>query len=456
MLTSPEIPAKKVSLTTVKDLFALSFPIILGQLGQMLIGAGDVYVASLHSTSTVAAIGVANGFINPVFLFGIGLTMGVSPVLSIKIGRGENMRSSLVSVLAFALLAGTFLALAMTGLNGFLVEAAGIEPELIAPVKEYISIVSWSFPFALVFQAGKEYLQAFEEVVVPNLMALAAVALNIVVNYGLVFGLFGFKGMGMEGLAWASLIIRIVLCLALLFVLAKEKLEMPSAAFIKDIFRLGLPTAFMFFLEVLAFCAVSVLSGKLGIVPAATNNIVMTLASITFMIPLSVSSAAAVKVGNAFGAKNAQLLEESAKAAMFISLSFTVVSAALFYLFPVAIMSITSADSEVVELGVQVLFIVALFQIVDGLQVTFAGILRGVERALQTASMVFVGYWFLGIPLGVFLAFNKDWGVAGLWTGIATALTILAVSLGVYTWLVLRKSRVFLAESLAQSWTESK
>lgn len=420
------------SLKNVKELFALSFPIILGQLGQMLIGAGDVYVASLHSTSTVAAIGVANGFINPIFLFGIGLTMGVSPALAIKIGKGQNMRASLKSILVYALAAGIALSVIMSALNLFVVDLVGIEEELVAPVKQYISIVAWSFPFALVFQAGKEYLQAFEEVIAPNMMALGAVVLNIVVNYILVFGLFSFEGMGIVGLAVASLVIRAVLCLVLLVYLLKEKWGSLALSFVKDFFRLGFPTAFMFFLEVLAFCAVSVLSGKIDVVSAATNNIIMTLASITFMVPLSIASAAAVKVGTAYGARNYFQVEQSAKAAVFISLIFTVFSAALFYLFPVAIMSITSEDSKVVELGVKLLFIVALFQIMDGLQVTLAGILRGLEKAAETLAMVLVGYWFLGIPLGIYLTFYRGWGVTGLWVGLATALTILAASLATY------------------------
>lgn len=398
----------------------------------MLIGAGDVYVASLHSTSTVAAIGVANGFINPIFLFGIGLTMGVSPALAIKIGKGQNMRASLKSILVYALAAGIALSVIMSALNLFVVDLVGIEEELVAPVKQYISIVAWSFPFALVFQAGKEYLQAFEEVIAPNMMALGAVVLNIVVNYILVFGLFSFEGMGIVGLAVASLVIRAVLCLVLLVYLLKEKWGSLALSFVKDFFRLGFPTAFMFFLEVLAFCAVSVLSGKIDVVSAATNNIIMTLASITFMVPLSIASAAAVKVGTAYGARNYFQVEQSAKAAVFISLIFTVFSAALFYLFPVAIMSITSEDSKVVELGVKLLFIVALFQIMDGLQVTLAGILRGLEKAAETLAMVLVGYWFLGIPLGIYLTFYRGWGVTGLWVGLATALTILAASLATY------------------------
>lgn len=424
--------SKSFSFKTAKDLFILAFPIILGQLGQMLIGAGDVYVASLHSTSTVAAIGVATGFINPVFLFGVGLMMGVSPVLSIKIGKGEDVSSSLKSILLFALAAGLTLSLLLTGLNQFMVDFAGIEAELVAPVKQYISIVAWSFPFALIFQAGKEYLQAFERVVAPNALALGAVALNIVVNYILVFGIGSFEGLGIVGLAIASLVVRVALCFALLAILLKERWGTISFPFIKEIFNLGFPTAFMFFLEVLAFCMVSVLSGKFDVVSAATNNIIMILASIMFMVPLSISSAAAVKVGNAFGSRNYSLVDQSAQAAVFISIVFTMFSASLYLLFPSPIMSMMSQDVQVVELGTRLLFIVALFQIADGLQVTLAGILRGVQKASQTAVMVLVGYWMLGIPFGVYLAFGKDWGVEGLWVGLATALTILATSLGLY------------------------
>ena len=168
---------------TIKELFVLSFPIIIGQLGQMLIGAGDVYIASLHSTTAVASIGVANGFINPIFLFGIGLMMGVSPILAIKLGKGEDMRSSLKSIMVYSAIAGIVLSLITTVFGREIVGLIGIKEELVESVYFYMSVVAWSFPFALAFQAGKEYLQAFEEVVVPNLMALGAVALNLVLNY---------------------------------------------------------------------------------------------------------------------------------------------------------------------------------------------------------------------------------------------------------------------------------
>ncbi|MEX0798481.1 MAG: MATE family efflux transporter, partial [Bacteriovoracaceae bacterium] len=398
-------------------------------------------IASLHSTQTVAAIGVANGFINPIFLFGIGLMMGVSPLLAIKIGKGQNPRSYLKSIIVCSFLFGLALSALMALVNESLVEMIGIEEALVEPVKLYISIVAWSFPFAMAFQAAKEYLQAFEEVVVPNLLSLGAVALNIGLNYVLVFGLFSYEGLGEVGLALASLSIRILLCFVLLgYLFTRNKnWGAVSFGFIREIVKFGSPVAFMFFLEVLAFCAVSVLSGKINIVAAATNNIIMTLASITFMIPLSISSAVAVKVGNAYGSKSFDGIDQSAKAALFISIMFTVFSASAFYFFPAAIMSLASSDSTVVELGVRLLFVVALFQIVDGLQVVLAGILRGLERAVQTSAMVFVGYWMLGIPLGVYLAFQKGIGVMGLWIGLASSLAILALSLGSYCLVIRRK-----------------
>jgi len=421
---------------TIKELFVLSFPIIIGQLGQMLIGAGDVYIASLHSTTAVASIGVANGFINPIFLFGIGLMMGVSPILAIKLGKGEDMRSSLKSIMVYSAIAGIVLSLITTVFGREIVGLIGIKEELVESVYFYMSVVAWSFPFALAFQAGKEYLQAFEEVVVPNLMALGAVALNLVLNYFLVFGVGGIEGMGEKGLAVASLLIRVILCASLLLYLSREKWGKLSFHFIKEMFRFGRPVALMFFMEVLAFCAVSVLSGKLGILEAATNNIIMTLSAITFMIPLSISSAVAVKVGTGYGARDFSMVDLSSKAALFISLMFTCFSAATFYLFPAAIMSLTTADEKVVQLGIKLLFIVALFQIVDGLQVTFAGILRGVEKTMSVSIMVFIGYWLFGIPMGIYLSFFSDMGVMGLWVGLASSLAVLATALAIYTYTV--------------------
>jgi MATE family multidrug resistance protein len=424
--------------TAVKSILKLSVPIIIGQLGQMLIVAGDVYIATMYSTKSVAAIGVAGGIINPVFLFGIGLMMGVSPSLAVMRGEGGDEKKSLTSIIVYSAVTGLILTFVMLIINEF-VDIFGIKEELIPSIKQYISIVAWSFPFAIIFQGMKEYLQSFEKVFLPNLLAISAVVINLGLNYVLVFGTEGIPAMGEVGLAYASLAIRIILCLSLLvYILMYFPLTKISTGLIKRVFNFSLPIAFMFFLEVLAFCTVSVVSGGFGVVEAATNNIIMTIASISFMIPLSISSAVAVKVGHGYGLKDMPLILAHMKASVLAAMFYILIAVSTFFFFPVQIMHFMTNDKEVIELGVKLLFIVALFQFSDSLQVILSGILRGLDDTKTSSYMVFIGYWLIGIPTGLYLAFEMDYGTEGLWAGLAISLSLVALALSVLT---LRKYR---------------
>ena len=421
------------TIKAIKSLYILILPIVLGQLGQMLIGAGDVYIASKYSTHSVAAIGVANGVINPIFLFGIGLMMGISPSLAIVRGGSKMADESLFTVSIYGLICGLALTLVTLALN-LAVPYLGFEKSMIPSIQKYVSIVSWSFPFAIAFQAIKEYLQAKEEVLIPNLLSLVAVVVNLAANYILVFGLGGFAGFGEVGLALASVFIRVLLYFSILIYAFKEKtLYKFSSKLALDIFKFSFPIAFMFFLEVLAFCTVTILSGTIGVVAAAANNIVMTMASLAFMVPLSISSAVAVKIGHALGEKNAENIKSFTKAALIITGGFILISATCFFILPEIMMNFMSSDSAVIKLGISLLFIVAIFQISDGSQVVLAGILRGLESTKLSSILILFGYWVVGIPTGYYLAFHQNQGAQGLWIGLAIALTLCACFLGLFT-----------------------
>lgn len=417
-----------------KELFILSFPIILGQLGQMLIGAGDVFIASMYKTEVVAAIGVSSGIVNPFLLFGVGLMMGISPSIAIKRGAGQtNQKSDLNSIIFYSFFTGVILTL-LTIFTSQFIHDFGFDERIIPSMELYISIVAWSLPFALVFQGIKEYLQSFEDVLIPNLMSVIAVVLNLGLNYVLVFGFSGIGGYGEVGLAIASFAIRVILCLAvILYAVKKTTSARISLSLIKDFFRFSLPIACMFFLEVLAFAAVTLLSGKIGVIAAAANNLIMNMASIAFMIPLSISSAVAVKVGYSFGMKNLKEVRMYTFSSLLIGLSFIVVSSIIFFIFPENLMAFTSKDPEVIELGVKLLFVVALFQVADSVQVILSGVLRGLESTRVSFAVILFGYWIIGIPYGYYLTFNEGYGAQGLWIGLALSLGIVATILTVYT-----------------------
>lgn len=418
---------------STKELFTFSIPIVFGQLGMMLIAMGDVYVASKHGTLSAAALGVAVGFINPVFLFGIGLLMGVAPILSIKRGRGEDPSQYFFSNLVYAFLVSIGMMMLM-GIVYFITSLVGIEKELIPFVQKYILISAWSFPFALIFQVIKEHLQAFEKVMLANIIAIVGVAVNLVLNFGFVFGKWGFPEIGYDGLAYASLGVRAFLAIFIFFFTIKALTSFKvDFAYIKEVTKFSFPIAGMVFLEVLGFCFVSIVVGTIGIVESAANNIVLNLASLTFMIPLSISSAATVKVGVQYGKQSKIGMTRFTLSALLLSEMFMCFSCSMFMLFPEELMGHMSVDSKVILIGVKLLFIVGLFQIVDGIQVTLAGVLRGMEKTKESFYAIVLAYWILGIPLGMYLTFYLNLKPEGLWIGLAVSLLIVAVVLSVIT-----------------------
>jgi len=418
----------------------------------MLIGAGDVYIASMYSTSCVASIGVANSFINPILLFGVGLMMGISPSLSIKRGEGESDENRLSSIIFYGLIIGVVLSF-ITLIWNQLLPYFGLEESLVKPVMNYNKVVAWSFPFVTIFQSMKEYLQARENVFFANLVAILAVGANLALNYIFVFGFGEQVGVGEIGLAYASVSIRFLTFISLLIYLLKiEEKSKIDLSFCKSVFWFSLPIAFMFFLEVTAFCLVGVLGGRLSVVDAATHNIVLTMSSVAFMVPLALSSAVAVKVGHAFGAKEIAKVKESISAAFVIISSYVTFSSFVFFFFATQLMIFSSSDEEVIKLGSTILFIVAIFQIVDGFQVVLNGILRGLEKVRIPALFVLIGFWLLGIPLGVYLTFYQGYGISGLWIGLAVALFIMALCLAVYLFRSLRElPQIFSKSSVIKS-----
>lgn len=165
----------------------------------------------------------------------------------------------------------------------------------------------------------------------------------------------------------------------------------------------------------------------------------MTLASLAFMIPLSISSAAAVKIGHAYGSRAIGTLKMHFKAVILFTLSFAIFSILIFMLLPAPIMGLITKDQAVIELGISLLFIVAIFQVFDAFQVSLAGALRGLGETRFPSIMVFIGYWVLGLPLGVYLTFGLNYGTAGLWIGLASSLAMVALSLGIFTYYKLKK-----------------
>lgn len=407
----------------IKSLLCFASPIILGQLAQMLIGAGDVLVAARHGVNTVASISIANAIITIIFMTGFGLLLSISPVLSKKRGETVDINKFLnITLIYAAALAVIFMiiTLIMTPIIPYM----GFEKELIPYIREYIYICSFSFLGAYIYHALKEFLQAYEDVLFANTVAILAVFLNFLIAWILVFGYKFIPTIGVQGLAIATLIVRSLMGLALIIYCHKffKKDFYFDKQYLKKILNIGYPISLSLLLELSAFSFVTILVGNISTVQVAAHSIVFTFASITFMIPLAISNALGVRVGYAYGAKNYRDIKDNLIAAL--SLSFVVMSvfALMFLSFPEGLMAIFSTDKKIILTGSGLLFIAALFQIFDGTQITLSGALRGLGSTKPILFTMLFGYWAVGLPLGIYLAFVKNLKIFGLWIGLAVAL----------------------------------
>lgn len=409
--------------TYIRDLLLFSLPIIMGNIGHILIGAGDVFIAARHSSDTIEAISIATSISMSIFIIGIGLLASVSPVLSNY--RGERKRTKkffMVSVNYSLILA--LIVFIITLLSVPFIGKLGFEAHLVPMIQEYIAIVAFSLFGAYLHFGLKEFLQSYEIVFLPNLISIIAIFVNIVLNALLVFGVWIFPELGIKGLAISSVIVRtlmggVLLLYCLKFVKGSLGID---RAYISQLVKIGYPISIGLLLEFLGFNIITIIVGRISGVYAAAHSIVLTLASITFMIPLAISNAMAVKVGYANGAKNFTQLKRFSFAGTGIAFGFMSIAGFLFLLIPEFFIKIFTSDKELLSVCVPLLYVAALFQIFDGLQVTLGGILKGLNMTYIVSIAMFTGYWIIGIPLGSVLAFRFNLDLLGYWIGLALAL----------------------------------
>jgi MATE family multidrug resistance protein len=416
----------------LKELLIFSIPIIFGQVGLMLVGTGDMVVAARFSRNCLAAIGLAISIQNPIMLAGIGFQYAISPILAQRRGKGEDVSSYFWTVITYSLLVATVI----TGLNLLaikLIQHLDYGPELTPIIKQYLLVTAPSMFGICLFMGLKEFFQSFEKIIAANTVAVLSAVVNLFFAYAFAFGEYGMPHLKEAGLAWASLSVRAFMGIALLFMAHGfwKQTRKINWGFIKEALRVGAPISFMFFLEVMAFCAVTLFVGKFAAEQVAANNLALNIGSLAFMIPLSVASAVGVKVGHAFGEKNLPSIIIYSQVALLSSAFYTGINALLFYSFPHHILSFFTSDVAVINWGKTLLFWVACFQLFDGAQTTLAGILRGLSVTRAPSVAMFIGYWMVGLPLGYYLGFYTGLEAQGFWIGLALSLALVAGMLGV-------------------------
>ncbi len=415
-----------------KELLNIAIPIIMGNLGFILIASGDVLIAGRHSTDTLAAISIATAISNCIITFGIGLITGVSPVLSNYRGEKKSIKKYFYPTIRFAMFWAFIIMLAILAFVP-LIDFMKFESHLVPMIKEYMIITAFATFGGYLHACLKEFLQVFEIVFFPNLITVFAVFLNIILNVVLVFGFGPIPAMGVIGLAIASFIVRYFMGFALLLYCFKimrfNNYEM-TEIYYKNLVKVGLPISFAILIEFVAFNSIAVFMGQVAGIYAAAQNLVCTLTSISFMVPLALSNAIAVKVGFSNGAKNFVDLRRYAYIGMAMAVGFMACSSILFAIFPEFLVRLFTNDINLIKISVPVLYVLACFQVFDGLQVSLGGIFKGLKNTKIVMISNFICFWIFFMPVGYILAFKYNLMLIGFWIGLMSSAVLLCTIMG--------------------------
>jgi MATE family multidrug resistance protein len=433
-ISSPAVEAA-VWWREARSLIALAFPVICTQLGIMLMGTVDVMMLGRLSKEGLAAGALGNAVGFGLLVFPMGLLLGLDPLIAQAFGAGEHerIRAHLWrgAILAVALsIPVSLLMLRAEWLLGLLGQAGELRREAAAYMR---ALVPGNAAF-LLFGVVRQVLQGMN-ITRPAFFAIVLANLgNVVANWALIFGHLGLPALGVAGAAYATSAARWMMLVFLILVAIRvlEPYRRPPGGgalrppAYRRLFALGVPVGFQIALEMWVFGTVAVIMGSIGPTELAGHQIALNLAALSFMVPLGLAGASAARVGNAIGSGDQERARRAARISLTLGASVMAFFGLLFAALPEQLARLFTPDRAAIEMAAVLLPIAAAFQIADGTQVVGAGILRGTADTRFPAIIAFLGYWVLGLPVGLLLAFPLGMGPRGLWWGLTLGLASVA------------------------------
>jgi len=422
---------------------------MMGMLGHTFVSLVDNIMVGQLGSAELAAVSLGNSFIFIAMSLGIGFSTAITPLVAEADSENnfEKGKSSfkhglfLCTVLSILL----FLLILMSKPLMYLMKQP---EEVVVLAKPYLDLVAFSLIPLIVFQGFKQFSDGLSLTKYPMYATILANVINIVLNYVLIFGKFGFPKMGIVGAAIGTLASRFIMLFFLWWLLTKKekskayvsqiKLFVLNNSMLKKLMNLGMPSAMQMFFEVGIFTAAIWLSGLLGKNAQAANQIALNLSSMTFMIAMGLSVAAMIRVGNQKGLQKFTELRRIAQSIFLLGLVLASVFALIFFIFHEHLPKIyVNLDdpvnykdtSEVVVIAAKLLLAASIFQLSDSLQVIVLGALRGLQDVKIPTLMTFIAYWMIGFPISYFLGKEEVLGSFGIWLGLLAGLTSAAILL---------------------------
>ena len=423
-----------------RENYSLAYPVMISQLGQVLVGVADNIMVGKLGAIPLAACSLANAVFFLLLTFGIGVSYAITPLVATA--DGAKNRFVISQVLKHGLLINI-----LTGVFLFIVVLTGgnvlrhiNQPEEVAALAvPYLGIITLSIIPFMLFQTFRQFVEGLSMTKQAMYITISANIINIILNYIFIYGKLGVAPMGLMGAGWATLASRVLMGLMMLsFVFYYRKFRQYrggfgfrnySMSFIKKMLGIGIPAAFQFAFEVSAFAGATIMIGWFGANALAAHQIAINLVSISYMMASGLSVAATIRVGNQLGRKDIVTLRRAAFTIFIMVSVFMVVCGFVFYFGRYYLPTFYINDSQVIDLSASLIVIAVFFQLSDGVQVVSLSALRGLKDVKIPTIVTFIAYWILGLPIGYWLGFKYNFNVEGIWIGLLIGLTTAAVML---------------------------
>lgn len=414
----------------------IALPIMAGQIAHLMVALADNIMVGKLGPAALAAVSLGNTLVFLAMAIGIGFSFAITPLVAEK--HAQENTAHVRSYFHNGMLLCAILGVVLFGLlyiSEPLLSLLNQPDEVVVLAVPYMRITAFSLIPLMIFQAVKQFADGLSQTVHSMRAAIIANAINILLNYLLIYGAFGFPRLEVAGAAYGTLVARVLMVPILIILLMKRNdlasyfqgaFKVSSVA-IKKLLNIGFPTALQMFFEVSLFTAAILLSGVLGTKNQAANQIALNLSAITFMVGVGLSVTATVRVGNQLGLKNMPELKRIATSIFLMTLALELMFATLFILGRDLLPWIYIDDAEVVAIASQLLIVAAIFQVSDGLQVVFLGALRGFQDVWLPSLICLVAYWLIGFPVSYYLGLHTSLKAQGIWTGLLVGLSVSAI-----------------------------
>ena len=419
----------------------LAIPLIASHVAQFAIHMTDTIMLGWYDVTALAAVTLATTIYFVIFIVGAGFGIAVTPIVAAAAEADDEAQVRRVTRMGLwlSVIYGLIFTLPFMWTEDILL-AIGQDPVVAAMAQDYLVIAAWQLVPALIVMTLKSYLAALEHTAIILWATIGTALMNVVINYLLIFGNFGFPQMGIQGAAIASLTVTIATAV-ILFAYGLRKLPQyrllqniwkSDAEIMARVFKLGWPIGLTSLAEGGLFSASAVMMGWIGTLPLAAHGIAIQLASLTFMVHIGFSQAATVRAGRALGRGDEAGLRRGAVVAITLSAVAALITVVIFLAIPELLIAgfVDPAEPEkprLIALGVVLLAMAALFQVVDAAQVMALGLLRGVQDTAVPMVMATFSYWIVGLPVSYWLAFPMGLGPKGIWLGLVVGLTFAAI-----------------------------